>query len=449
MAWINNKHETLSSTSDTMDATSMTASEFGMFLNHALPSGGDTQTNYSVNGVDSGGKYAFRTQKNQGSATTSDDQDNVTYDVGGETYDKLSITFACDIADEEKLFIGFGMSRKEAGAGNAPTRANINWKYETTSARVTSVRDDTSSQSGTYEVGSNLSVIGDGGVTQTEKEKLTNVPVGTRFEETDTRKIFRRANLNLNSKLKVYWKFDATTGNYVNKASTVGSPDGITADMTTVSATRTNTGILGKAVDFNGSSEYALANGSASDWSFLFNEKMSVSFWLNNQMGATSGGHTLFSTSTAEGGGGFYMDVTGSSGMRVIWQGSSFSNEAYALTSIVDSSTGWHHFVVTYDSGTTTVYKDGSSFGSSTSYSNHQGYGSDTQNVMIVGCNHTNSGGRDYYTEFMIDEMAFWGDRALTSNEVVDLYNSGSALAITSTTPSDPPFYEWTERGVA
>ena len=198
MAWINNKHETLSSTSDTMDATSMTASEFGMFLNHALPSGGDTQTNYSVNGVDSGGKYAFRTQKNQGSATTSDDQDNVTYDVGGETYDKLSITFACDIAGEEKLFIGFGMSRKEAGAGNAPTRANINWKYETTSARVTSVRDDTSSQSGTYEVGSNLSVIGDGGATQTDKEKLTNVPVGTRFEETDTRKIYRYDENKLN-----------------------------------------------------------------------------------------------------------------------------------------------------------------------------------------------------------------------------------------------------------
>jgi len=37
MAWINNKHETLSSTSDTMDTTSMTASDFGVFLNHGIP----------------------------------------------------------------------------------------------------------------------------------------------------------------------------------------------------------------------------------------------------------------------------------------------------------------------------------------------------------------------------------------------------------------------------
>lgn len=284
---------------------------------------------------------------------------------------------------------------------------------------------------------------------QTAISGIDNVPVGTRFEETDTRKIYRRAKLNLNSKLKVYWKFDATTGNYVNKASTVGSPDSITADITTVSATRDATGILDNAISFNGSSNYALANGSASDWSFLFNKKMSVSFWLNNTMGSTSAGHTLFSTSTAEGGGGFYIDVIGSGGMRVIWQGSSFDNDTYSLTGIVDSSTGWHHFVVTYDSGTTTVFKDGSSVGSSTSYSDHQGFGSDTQNVMIIGCNHKNDGGRDYYTEFMTDEMAFWGDRALTSNEVVDLYNSGSALAITSTTPSDPLLYGWVARGVA
>ena len=264
------------------------------------------------------------------------------------------------------------------------------------------------------------------GVT-TVTSKPTDVPDNSILVEKDTAKRFWFDENKISTTgLKAYYNFDATTGNYVNKASTVGSSDGITADMTTVSATRTNTGILGKAVDFNGSSEYVLANGSASDWSFLFNEKMSVSFWLNNQMGATSGGHTLFSTSTAEGGGGFYMDVTTSSGMRVIWQGSSFSNDTYALTSIVDSSTGWHHFVVTYNNGTTTVYKDGSSFGSSTSYSNHQGYGSDTQNVMIVGCNHTNSGGRNYYTEFMIDEMAFWGDRVLTSDEVSALYNSGT-----------------------
>ena len=192
MAWINNKHETLGSTSDTMDTTSMTASDFGVFLNHGIPSGGDTQTSYSVNGVDSGSKYAYRVSKNGSNPSSgSTSQNKVVYDIGGEVDDRFSITYACDIAGAEKLFIGFGISRKGTGAGNCPTRAEVFWKYATTSARVTAVKDDTSSQSGTYAVGSNLSAIGDGGVTQTDREALTNVPSGTRFEETDTRKIYR------------------------------------------------------------------------------------------------------------------------------------------------------------------------------------------------------------------------------------------------------------------
>ena len=192
MAWINNKHETLGSTSDTMDTTSMTASDFGVFLNHGLPSGGEAQTRYSVNCVDTGSKYAYRVSKNGSNPSSgSTSQNKVVYDIGGESDDKFSITYACDIAGAEKLFIGFGISRKGTGAGNCPTRAEVFWKYATTSARVTAVKDDTSSQSGTYAVGSNLSAIGDGGVTQTDRESLTNVPSGTRFEETDTRKIYR------------------------------------------------------------------------------------------------------------------------------------------------------------------------------------------------------------------------------------------------------------------
>jgi len=187
MAWINNKHETLASTSDTMDATSMTASQFGMFLNHGTPSGGDAQTSYSVNGVDSGSKYTFRTDKNGTFASPSTSQNKIVYDIGGETYDKFSVTYACDIAGEEKLFIGYGIARKEATAQYAPTRAMIYSKYTTTSARVTSVKDDTSSQSGTYAVGSNLSAIGDGG---TKTSDLANIQTNSIFETSDTGKHF-------------------------------------------------------------------------------------------------------------------------------------------------------------------------------------------------------------------------------------------------------------------
>ena len=186
MAWINNKHETLGSTSDTMDTTSMTASQFGMFLNHGTPSGGDTQTNYSVNGVDTGSKYSYQTDKNGtflSSPNGSTSENKVKYDIGGETYDKFSITYACDIADEEKLFIGYGIARKEATAEYAPTRAMIYSKYITTGARVTAVKDDTSSQSGTYAIGSNLSCLGDGG---TKISDLANIQTNSIFETSDT-----------------------------------------------------------------------------------------------------------------------------------------------------------------------------------------------------------------------------------------------------------------------
>ena len=184
MVWINNGYETLDSTSDTLDTTSMTASDFGVFLNHGIPSGGDTQTSYSVNGVDTGSKYAYRTSKNgAGDISNTTSQNKVVYDAGGEAYQKFSITYACDITDQEKLSIGFGMSAKETGAGYAPTRCEVVWKYETTGARVTAVKDDTSSQSGTYAIGSYLSASGDGGTITTTS---LNIQANSVFSESDT-----------------------------------------------------------------------------------------------------------------------------------------------------------------------------------------------------------------------------------------------------------------------
>ena len=183
MVWINNKYETLGSTSDTMDATSMTASQFGVFLNHAIPDSNSTQTRYTVNGVSSGSKYASRQSKIGMTDVLAVSQDEVIYDSGGETDDKFSVTFACDIAGEEKLSIGFGMSAKETGAGYAPTRCEVVWKYETTGARVTAVKDDTSSQSGTYAIRSNLSAIGDGGTITTTS---LNIQANSVFSESDT-----------------------------------------------------------------------------------------------------------------------------------------------------------------------------------------------------------------------------------------------------------------------
>ena len=185
MVWGKAGSTTLSSTSDTITVSGMTASKTNQFLNHAIPDSNNTQTRYSVNGVDTGGKYSYRNTKLGQYHSTGEDENNVLYDMGGEDADKFSITYACDVAGEEKLFIGFGVSRKDAGSGSGGlvTNNEIVWKYETTSARVTSVKDDTSAQTGTYAVDSNLSVLGSEITPQN-----STVTDGAIFYETDTNK---------------------------------------------------------------------------------------------------------------------------------------------------------------------------------------------------------------------------------------------------------------------
>jgi len=182
MAWRKAGSTTLSSTSDTITVSGMTSNTFNQILNHAIPNNDSTQTRYSVNGVDSGSKYSYRNTKLGQYHSTGVDQNNVLYDMGGEDSDKFSITYVYDVAGEEKLAIGFGISRKDAGAGNAPARNEIVWKYETTSARVTSVKDDTSAQTGTYAIDSNVTVIGSDGT------EVLNVQDGAIYYDTTLNK---------------------------------------------------------------------------------------------------------------------------------------------------------------------------------------------------------------------------------------------------------------------
>ena len=182
MAWRKAGTTTLDSTSDTITVSGMTTNTFNQILNHAIPDSNNTQTRYSVNGVDTGSKYSYKNTKLGQYNSTGVDQNNVLYDMGGEDSDKFSITYACDVAGEEKLAIGFGISRKDAGEENAPARNEIVWKYETTSARVTSVKDDTSAQTGTYAVNSNVTVIGSDGT------EALNVQDGAIYYDTDLNK---------------------------------------------------------------------------------------------------------------------------------------------------------------------------------------------------------------------------------------------------------------------
>ena len=103
----------------------------------------------------------------------------------------------CDIinkSDKEKLCFGHFTS---SDAGNeAPVRTEFVFKWVNTSAQITRIQLWSGSNSDTWDSGTVINVWGadDQGTTAKDKSTITDVPAGTRYEETDTRKIFRRKN---------------------------------------------------------------------------------------------------------------------------------------------------------------------------------------------------------------------------------------------------------------
>lgn len=95
--------------------------------------------------------------------------------------------------------------------------------------------------------------------------------------------------------------------------------------------------------------------------------------------------------------------------------GSDFSN---AVGSTLSSST-WYHIVGVFDSGSITLYLNGSS--DATASTSNNTLNTTTTNVTTGGPNY---GGFDYY-DGIIDDVRLY-DKALTSTEVSNLYNSDS-----------------------
>ena len=146
---------------------------------------------------DSGSNYSYRASPNGGSDGNSSsggtemDIDNVNLDDGEQAMNEL---YVINVADKEKICINNHINNGGVGAGNAPDRVEQTTKWVNTSAQIVKV-SLINPMGGDYAVGSTVTVWGtdDQGTTAKDKSTITNVPVGTRYEETDTRKIFRRA----------------------------------------------------------------------------------------------------------------------------------------------------------------------------------------------------------------------------------------------------------------
>jgi len=259
--------------------------------------------------------------------------------------------------------------------------------------------------------------------------KPTNVQLGSRFEETDTRKIYY-ANRMDTSGCKAYYNFEQTSGNLINQATTAnGFADGLgsNGDLTTSgSITKNATGKVGtyswNFTSTNGYAEETTTNALPSTfsawtlnvWCKPASVRTSYMFGLTNNDGNTN--NFQFITTSA---GGKFQGVVGSNSNQVaIVSTSSYSTSVWQMVTVVyDGSLSGTDRLKLYFNGTS----EGTATGTpSASYT--------LNSYPDVGRQGTS--GQPYYTG-LVDEASIW-NRALTLSEISELYNSGTGKNIAS-----------------
>ena len=182
MVWINNKHETLGSSDDTVEASSMTASDFNMFLFSSFADG-QNGANGTYNN-NSNSVYATRYSFNGDTSVGQVDQTGFwNYWSGSDSADRFNVGYFSSISGEEKYGMVWGADTR--GSTASPHMIETIHKFvPSPDATITSLKF-TNTNSGSYASGTNLSCVGDGGT-----KTLTFSPTRTNtiYEETDTAK---------------------------------------------------------------------------------------------------------------------------------------------------------------------------------------------------------------------------------------------------------------------
>ncbi len=192
--WQRLAHVALSGSGDALDSGTFTARKKMRVIIHTIATGGATNHAIRYN-TDSGSNYAYRRNADGGSDSAEGSQTSDPSISGsisssaGNTYAVGNIT---NISDKEKLAIWQTTFSNTAGAGNAPMRREGVTKWANTSAQITKITV-TNDSAGSYDTGSYITVFGaSDDIVTDEKTTLTNVPTNSRYEEIDTRKIYRK-----------------------------------------------------------------------------------------------------------------------------------------------------------------------------------------------------------------------------------------------------------------
>jgi hypothetical protein len=208
---------------------------------------------------------------------------------------------------------------------------------------------------------------------------------------------------------------------------------GVNADGTNNGATTGATGKLSNGWDFDGSNDYVQMGGSVSEWKFLSDgSAWTISFWFNDD--SSTQNSRFFNTMNDNSGSNRGISITHDStniGLG-IYDGTASAGYPFSSQTSVFSDTGaWHLYTITYDGGNIAstseakVYKDASLVATITQ--GRQMSSSDPDHAPLMAKRTDNQ----RYVDGTLDDFAIW-KKALTSDEITALYNSGNGAVATS-----------------
>ena len=408
----------------------------------------DTGNNYTTRGFSSDINSSDYTRTSQDSIETE-------RATNGNMYLVFDVT---NVSNQEKLFIGHVISAESAGAGNSPVRWEIAGKGANTSGQI-NIFGLKNTQGGSIASGSTITVLGaSSDVTTDEKTTISNIPANTRYEETDTRKIYRWKQAPLEPVF--HYKFSESSGDVINHGS-VASADLTVTSLTRDQSTPSGLGNGMKTTAYN--TGYAQNTSRVNDYKFLHDgtSKWSITFWLkagDTPTDSTSTERMVFGNIwTDDNGIGFCI--------RLAKNSDNSSSVCRIQTLIADGDSGmplndqtpdgmmpdvsnWHFYCITYDptlsSNNLTVSRDATTSGTGF----HQG---DYDDVAYSTSNPTRkttyfarpTSSYDHGIVGTLAQVMIFKDVILSQANKESLYASGNG------TTTIPDSKEWVERGTA
>jgi hypothetical protein len=231
------------------------------------------------------------------------------------------------------------------------------------------------------------------------------------------------------SGLAAWWKFDDGTG------TTAVDSSGNSNTLSLVNGISWVAGKIGGAISANGTNQYATEPGI----NLSATSAITVAFWANRTYSTTSESVMLESSTNynySTTGFGFFPDDTQCQGIQAALHG----NVGYSTNCYTQPSSGvWHHLAIIYDktqagNAQTALYIDGVL---QTPTSNLD----TTKNTNSFGNNPIylfSRAGSQFLNAGKLDDLRIY-NRALTANEIQQLFQAGSASLVSiAVTPANP-----------